>query len=63
MTDHATCPPSAPVRSLPAPRDGQTVADDGLLACNDCNRPAFYCDVDSQYHHVDPEAACFLIRS
>jgi hypothetical protein len=40
--------------------DKQAMAADGLLGCNDCGRPLFYCTNDEQYHHVDPEAECFL---
>jgi len=63
MIDHRYCPPASHDRSLPDPLDGQAVAPDGLLACNDCNRPAYYCSNDNNYHHVDPDARCFLIRS
>lgn len=65
--DHTTCPPEAHDRSLPIDNnrvntvDRQTVAADGLLACNDCGRPAYYCEVDNNYHHVDTTAECFLI--
>lgn len=35
---------------------------DGLLACNHCSLPAFWCERTGQYHHLDPAApACFLI--
>jgi hypothetical protein len=36
------------------------VADDGLMGCADCRRPLFWCENDRQWHHVDPEAECFL---
>lgn len=62
MIDHTTCSPSAHDRSLPDPLDGQAIADDGGLACNDCGKPIYYCENDNQYHHVDPDAeSCFLI--
>ena len=60
--DHSQCPAEAHDRSLPE-GDEQAHADDGLLACNDCGRPAYYCTRDENYHHVDPEAVCFLIQS
>lgn len=40
---------------------GQRVADDGLLGCNDCGKPLYYCTSDEDYHHVDREASCFLV--
>lgn len=55
--DHSRCPAEAHDRDLPPE---QKVADDGLMGCNDCARPLFYCQVDEQYHHVDPDAECFL---
>lgn len=62
--DHTTCPPEAHDRSLPKglTREEQNVASDGLLACNDCGKPAYYCERDDSYHHVDQEAFCFLIQ-
>jgi hypothetical protein len=68
MIDHTTCAPDAHDRSLPDDNDNavgadrQAIAADGLLACNDCQRPAYYCDNDERYHHVDPDAFCFLIQ-
>ena len=74
-TDHAKCPPEAHDRSLPDDggrpydqpydengwlSDKQTMAADGLLGCNDCGKPLFYCRVAEWYFHVDPEAECFL---
>ena len=40
--------------------DKQVMAADGMLGCNDCGLPLFYCTNDEQYHHVDPDAECFL---
>ena len=40
--------------------DKQVIAADGLLGCNDCGRPLFYCRNAGWYFHTDPEAACFL---
>jgi hypothetical protein len=40
--------------------DKQAQAADGLLGCNDCGLPLFWCLRDEHYHHVDPDAGCFL---
>lgn len=73
--DHATCRPDTHDRDpgtdqvrpydQPCDKDGmlsdkQSVDADGLLACNDCGRPLFYCTNDEDYHHVDPGVGCFL---
>jgi hypothetical protein len=72
--DHAKCPAEAHDRSLPDDggrpyaekydehgflSDKQAIAGDGLLGCNDCGRPMFYCRADEQYHHVDPGDECW----
>jgi hypothetical protein len=72
--DHAKCAPETHDRSLPDDggrpyaeqydangmlSDKQAIAEDGLLGCNDCGRPMFWCSADGQYHHVDPAAACW----
>jgi len=73
--NHAQCAPEAHDRSLPDEggrpydqpydehgflSDKQATAADGLLGCNDCGKPLFYCRNDENYHHVDPDAGCFL---
>lgn len=71
---HGKCGPEDHDRSLPdrsraydEPRDpdgclsdAQVRAADGLLGCNDCGLPLFWCRRDNQYHHVDPRASCPL---
>ena len=60
--DHAKCPPEAHDRSLPDEpfEDEQAKAEDGLMGCNDCGLPLFYCRKAEWYFHVDPDAECFL---
>ena len=60
--NHAKCPPGTHDRSLPDPpyQDEVTKAEDGLMGCADCRRPLFWCEQDHQWHHVDPEAECFM---
>lgn len=73
--NHARCHPSKHDRSLPDDGgrpygqpldvngfadDRQAIAADGLLGCNDCGLPLFYCLNDEWYYHVDPDAGCFL---
>jgi len=73
--DHAQCAPEShdrnpgtdEIRPYSEPydehgmlSDKQSVGEDGLLACNDCGLPIFYCRADEWYHHVDPDAECFL---
>ena len=41
----------------------QRVADDGLLGCNDCGQPLYYCVNDNWYHHVDPAQDCYLVEA
>ena len=41
--------------------DKQVAANDGLLGCNDCGRPLFYCTRAEDYRHVDPDAECWLV--
>ena len=57
QANHAHCPRLAHDRELP-PEQAQ--AADGLMACNDCGRPAFYCAVAEWYFHCDPAAECPL---
>jgi hypothetical protein len=74
-TDHLSCAPGSHDRSLPDDggrpwdqpydehgylSDKQAMAADGLLGCNDCGRPLFWCRANEQYHHVDRDAGCFL---
>lgn len=76
--DHSACPPQAHDRSLPDEggrpwdqpydeqghlSDKQAMAEDGLLGCNDCGRPLFYCRTTENYHHVDRAAECFLVAA
>jgi hypothetical protein len=58
--DHSRCEPGAHDRELPPE---QKVAEDGLMACNDCARPLFYCTNDEWYVHVDPDAECFTVAA
>jgi hypothetical protein len=73
--NHDGCDPSAHDRSLPDDggrpydqpydsngflSDKQSYGPDGLLACNDCGRPLFYCRNAEWYFHVDKYAGCFL---
>lgn len=74
LVDHRGCTAEAHDRSLPDRTrpydqpldedgnlsDAQVVAADGLLGCNDCGRPLFYCTNDDNYWHADPRAECFL---
>lgn len=39
----------------------QRVAADGLMGCNDCGEPLYYCENTHWYHHVDPKHECFLV--
>lgn len=39
----------------------QRVAVDGLLGCNDCGQPLYWCRNDEDWHHVDPRQECFLV--
>ncbi len=58
--EHASCPPEAHDRTA---GDEQAVDEHGLMACNDCGEPIFYCERTGWYHHVDPAAMpCFLIQ-
>ena len=78
ITDHAKCPPEAHDRSLPDDggrpydqpydehgflSDKQVMAADGMLGCNDCGKPLFYCRKAEWYFHVDPDADCFLFAA
>jgi hypothetical protein len=73
--DHAQCAPGSHDRSLPDNggrpyglpydehgnlSDKQVMAPDGLLGCNDCGLPLFWCIGDNDYHHVDRDTECFL---
>lgn len=73
--DHDACLPETHDRSLPDDggrpygepydadgylSDKQSYGPDGLLACNNCGKPMFYCTNDEQYHHTDPNVSCFL---
>lgn len=60
--DHSTCAADAHDRTL-SNDDQPLIAPDGLLACQDCGLPAFYCANDENFHHVDAAApGCFLIH-
>lgn len=39
----------------------QRVAGDGLIGCNDCGEPIYWCHNDNRWHHVNPAHECFLI--
>jgi ribosomal protein L37E len=59
--DHTKCDPFDHDRSFEGAGPDQKVADDGLLGCNDCGRPVYYCDNDGRYHHVNPDDHCWLV--
>ena len=63
---HEMCPAEAHDRSVDphtVETGEQNVDADGLLACNDCGVPTFYCDTTGWYHHLDPNAEpCFLAQ-
>jgi hypothetical protein len=62
VIDHALCAPEDHDRSLPDPPadSEQAKASDGLLGCNDDGLPLFWCRRTENWHHVDPQAECFL---
>lgn len=60
IIDHATCPESSHDRD-PEGAEEQAVDEAGLTACNNCQKPIFYCSEDEDWHHLDPKASCFLI--
>lgn len=64
VVDHRTCPPDAHDTSLPdgwTPGHEQAALPGGTaIACNDCKKALFYCGRDENWHHVDPDAECFL---
>jgi hypothetical protein len=65
--DHRACLPTEHDTSLPdgwQNDDEQTATLDGkAIACNDCKLPMFWCTRSEDWHHVDPDATCFLIQS
>jgi hypothetical protein len=43
---------------------GHTTRDaQGLMLCNGCCAPTYLCQVDGNYHHVDPILACIAISA
>jgi hypothetical protein len=62
--DHRACPAEAHDTSLPdgwQPGYEQAALPGGkAIACNDCKKALFYCVRDENWHHVDPDAECFL---
>ena len=58
--DHGTCPAGSHDREVTGLGSEQARAADGLMGCNDCGLPLFYCEVAGWYFHCDREAECFL---
>jgi hypothetical protein len=65
VVNHGLCVPEDHDRSLPDPPGDadQAKASDGLIGCNDDGRPLFYCRRTENWHHVDPQAECFLCHA
>lgn len=59
--EHADCEPDDHTRDV-ADVDEQATTETGLMACNHCLLPAFYCGNTRRYYHLHPDDPdCFLI--